>query len=374
MPAECVPLTTMEGNLSILNDTINRIDGLDLESMKLARERQDQLTKPQGSLGVLEELSIKMAGIQRRPIPEITRKVIIVMAGDHGVAAEGVSAFPQEVTPQMVANFAAGGAGINVLARHVGAEVRVVDVGVATSVDTPAVIDRKVRPGTANMAKGPAMTRDQAIACIEAGIEVAEAEIAAGADLLGTGDMGIANTTPSSAILTVFSGAGLEHSVGRGTGIGADAMDTKRKVIRTAIRVNQPDKRDGLDVLTKVGGLEIGGLAGVILGAAANGVPVIIDGFISGAAAMVAASLCPECRSYMIASHVSVEPGHKLMLEELALKPMLFMNMRLGEGTGAALASSLVEASCKVLAEMATFAEAGVAEKDGEKTEQGAGV
>lgn len=218
------------------------------------------------------------------------------------------------------------------------------------------------------------MTREEAVASIEAGIEVAEAAIADGADLLGTGDMGIANTTASSAILTVFSGAELEHSVGRGTGIGSDALEQKREVIRQAIRVNQPDKQDGLDVLAKVGGLEIGGLAGVILGAAAHRVPVIIDGFISSAAALVAASLCPESRNYMIASHVSVEPGHKLMLDELALKPMLFMNMRLGEGTGAALASSLVEASCKVLAEMATFAEAGVAEKNEDKTEQGAGI
>lgn len=357
-----------------LNKIIESIDGLDLKSMRLAHERQDQLTKPKGSLGVLEELSIKLAGIQGKPLPEISRKVIIVMAGDHGVADEGVSAFPQEVTPQMVANFAAGGAGINVLARHAGAEVRIVDMGVACPIDIPGVIDKKIRPGTANMAVGPAMTRDQAVACIEAGIEVAEEAIADGADLLGTGDMGIANTTASSAILTVFSGAELEHSVGRGTGIGADALDKKREVIRRAIKVNQPDKRDGLDVLAKVGGLEIGGLAGVILAAAANRVPVIIDGFISSAAALIAASLCPESRSYMIASHVSVEPGHKLMLDQLALKPMLFMNMRLGEGTGAALASSLVEASCKVLAEMATFAEAGVAEKDEDKTEQGAGI
>jgi nicotinate-nucleotide--dimethylbenzimidazole phosphoribosyltransferase len=360
--------------MKLLNKTIESIDGLDLKSMRLARERQDQLTKPKGSLGVLEELSIKLAGIQGKPLPEISRKIIIVMAGDHGVADEGVSAFPQEVTPQMVANFAAGGAGINVLARHAGAEVRIVDMGVACIIDIPGVIDKKIRPGTANMAVGPAMTRDQAVACIEAGIEVAEEAIADGADLLGTGDMGIANTTASSAILTVFSGAGLEHSVGRGTGIGADALDKKREVIRQAIKVNQPDKRDSLDVLAKVGGLEIGGLAGVILGAAANRVPVIIDGFISSAAALIAASLCPESRSYMIASHVSVEPGHKLMLDELALKPMLFMNMRLGEGTGAALASSLVEASCKVLAEMATFAEAGVAEKEEDKTEQGAGI
>jgi nicotinate-nucleotide--dimethylbenzimidazole phosphoribosyltransferase len=348
-----------------LSKTINSIKPLDKEAMQQARARQDQLTKPQGSLGVLEELSVKLAGIQRRPQPKIEKKVIIVMAGDHGVVAEGISAFPQEVTLQMVANFAAGGAGINVLARHVGAAVRIVDLGVAAAVeDIPGVIDKKVRPGTANITEGPAMSHEEAAAAVTAGIEVAEAEIAAGADLLGTGDMGIGNTTPSSAILTVFSGAETTLTVGRGTGIGSETLAKKRDVIRRAIEINQPRKEDGLDVLAKVGGLEIGGLAGVILGAAAGRVPVVIDGFISGAAAMIAASLCPESKSYMIASHVSVEPGHKLILEELALKPMLFMDMRLGEGTGAALAASLVEASCKVLSQMATFAEAGVAEKN----------
>ncbi|MFA5802792.1 MAG: nicotinate-nucleotide--dimethylbenzimidazole phosphoribosyltransferase [Thermoleophilia bacterium] len=347
-----------------LKTTISRITALDEVSMRQARERQDQLTKPQGSLGVLEELSIQMAGIQGQPLPYVSKKVIIVMAGDHGVVDEGVSAFPQEVTPQMVANFVAGGAGINVLARHSGAEVRVVDIGVAAQVEVEGIISRKIRPGTSNMAVGPAMTRAEAIQTVETGIEIAEAEIAAGASLLGTGDMGIGNTTPSSAILTVFSGVSLDHSVGRGTGIGPGALEQKKEVIRRAIRINQPDSEDGLDVLAKVGGLEIGGLAGVILAAAANRVPVIIDGFISSAAALVAASICPASKAYMIASHVSVEPGHKLMLEELGLKPMLFMNMRLGEGTGAAMAASLVEASCKVLSEMATFAEAGVAEKN----------
>lgn len=348
-----------------LSKTINSIKPLDKEAMQQARARQDQLTKPQGSLGVLEELSVKLAGIQGRPQPKIEKKVIIVMAGDHGVVAEGISAFPQEVTPQMVANFAAGGAGINVLARHVGAEVRVVDLGVAAPVeDIPGVINKKVRLGTANITEGPAMSHEEAAAAVTAGIEVAEAEIAAGADLLGTGDMGIGNTTPSSAILTVFSGAETTLTVGRGTGIGSETLAKKRDVVRRAIEINQPRKEDGLDVLAKVGGLEIGGLAGVILGAAAGRVPVVIDGFISGAAAMIAASLCPESKSYMIASHVSVEPGHKLILEELALKPMLFMDMRLGEGTGAALAASLVEASCKVLSQMATFGEAGVAEKN----------
>jgi len=350
--------------MDLLRSTIANISELDSEAMQQAADHQDQLTKPQGSLGILEELSIRMAGIQADPFPVVTRKVIIVMAGDHGVAAEGVSAFPPEVTPQMVGNFAAGGAGINVLARHVGAEVQVVDVGVAVPVDIPGVISRKVRPGTANMTVGPAMSYEDAIACVEVGIEIAEAAIEAGADLLGTGDMGIGNTTPSSAILSVISETSLDLTVGRGTGIGASAMEQKREAIRRAIEINQPDPADGLDVLAKVGGLEIGGLAGVILGAAANRVPVVIDGFISGAAALIAATICPASKDYMIASHVSVEPGHKLMLDALGLKPMLFMNMRLGEGTGAALASGLVEASCKVLSEMATFGEAGVSEKD----------
>ncbi|MBE0429716.1 MAG: nicotinate-nucleotide--dimethylbenzimidazole phosphoribosyltransferase [Thermoleophilia bacterium] len=351
-----------------LKYTLGSITPLDTEAMRLARARQDQLTKPPGSLGILEELSIRMAGIQANPLPQVGKKVIIVMAGDHGVVAEGVSAYPQEVTPQMVANFAASGAGINVLARHAGAEVRVVDMGVAAACDIPGVIQKKICPGTANMTMGPAMSREEAIDCLIAGIEIAEGEIAAGADLLGTGDMGIGNTTPASAILTMFSGASLEHTVGRGTGIGAAALEQKREAVRRALEINDPDPGDGIDVLAKVGGAEIGGLAGVILGAAAHRVPVVIDGFISSAAALIAASLSPASRDYMIASHVSIEPGHKLMLEELGLKPMLFMNMRLGEGTGAALASSLVEAACKVLCEMATFAEAGVAEKDEEKS------
>jgi nicotinate-nucleotide--dimethylbenzimidazole phosphoribosyltransferase len=346
-----------------LQETIRNIKPLDKRAMDAARARQDQLTKPQGSLGVLEELSIQLAGIQAAEKPVIGKKVIIVMAGDHGVVAEGVSAFPQEVTPQMVANFANGGAGINVLARHAGAEVRIVDIGVAVPVEIEGVIQSKVKAGTDNMAEGPAMSDDEAVQCLETGIRLAEAEIASGATVLGTGDMGIGNTTPSSAILTVISGVDLETTVGRGTGIGSEALVGKREVIRRAIEINNPDPKDGFDVLAKVGGLEIGGLAGVILGAAANRVPVVIDGFISSAAALIAASIAPESREYMIASHVSVEPGHKLMLEELGLKPMLFMNMRLGEGTGAALASSLVEASARVLTEMATFADAGVAEK-----------
>lgn len=371
MPSRQMPVNNQEVALSKLQQTIGNIEPLDAGAMEAARARQDQLTKPQGSLGVLEELSVKLAGIQGDPLPAVSRKVIIVMAGDHGVVAEGVSAYPQEVTPQMMANFVGGGAGINVLARHVGAEVRVVDMGVAVPVEIEGVIQNKVRAGTDNLAVGPAMSHNEAVRSLEAGIAITEAEIAAGADLLGTGDMGIGNTTPSSAILTAISGAGPETTVGRGTGIGNEALVLKRDVVQRAVDVNQPDPRDGIDVLAKVGGLEIGGLAGVILGAAAHRVPVIIDGFISSAAALIAATIAPASKDYMIASHVSVEPGHKLMLDELGLKPMLFMNMRLGEGTGAALASNLVEASCKVLSEMATFADAGVAEKNEEAPVEG---
>ena len=332
--------------------------------MVAARARQDNLTKPLGSLGRLEDLSIQMAGIQGKATPKITGKAIITMAGDHGVARSGVSAYPAEVTPQMVHNFLTGGAGINVLARHVDARVIIVDVGVA--VDMPAhpdLIVKKVAYGTANLAEGPAMTRDQAIQSIVAGIEVVEAELAKGLDLVATGDMGIGNTTPSSAIVATITGKTVPAVTGRGTGLDDPGLARKIAVIEQALAINKPDPLDAIDVLAKVGGFEIGGLAGVILGAAANRVGVVIDGFISGAAALIAAGIAPAARQYMIAGHRSVEGGHTYALAHLGLKPVLDLGFRLGEGTGAALAMSIVEASTKVLAEMATFAEAGVAEK-----------
>ncbi|MCL5292472.1 MAG: nicotinate-nucleotide--dimethylbenzimidazole phosphoribosyltransferase [Actinobacteria bacterium] len=347
-----------------LQETINSITGLDEDAMLLAGERQDSLTKPPGALGMLEELSIRVAGITGEPRPKIGRKVVIVMAGDHGVTAEGVSAYPSEVTPQMVLNFAAGGAAINVLARHVGAEVVVVDIGVATDVDALCVECRKVKSGTDNFARGPAMSIEEAVAVLETGIEIAEREIDRGATLIATGDMGIGNTTASSALLAAFTGLPLNGLVGKGTGIEEGLLGHKREVIESAIRVNKPDGNDPLDALAKLGGLEIGGLAGVILGAASRRTPVVIDGFISGAAALVAAKLAPRSVEYMIASHVSVEPGHRRMLEVLGLKPMLYMDMRLGEGTGAALGMALVEAATKIINEMATFEEAGVTQKE----------
>lgn len=349
--------------MKTLEQITKEIQNLDEGAMQQARERQDNLTKPQGSLGILEEISIKMAGITGNHLPQIGQKIIIVMAGDHGVVNEGVSAYPQEVTPQMVYNFLRGGAGINVIARHVGAKVKVVDMGVAAELEPhPKLVNKKIAYGTRNMAEGPAMTKEEGWASIQAGMEVVEGEIEEGATIIGTGDMGIGNTTPSTAILATFTSSPLEKLIGRGTGINEEGLIRKIKAIEKALRINQPDPKDPLDVLAKVGGFEIGGLAGVILGAAIRRRPVIIDGFISSSAALLASRIDPRTTDYMMASHVSAEPGHKIMLELMGLKPMLYMEMRLGEGTGAALGMSLVEAACKILSEMATFGEAGVSE------------
>ena len=346
-----------------LQNTINRIEPLDQEAMRQAQARQDNLTKPQGSLGLLEELSVKVAGIQGTARPKIRDKVIVTMAGDHGVAAEGVSLYPQEVTAQMVYNFLRGGAGINALARHVGARVVVADMGVATDLEPhPTLLAKKVAYGTKNMAQGPAMSREEAIQAIETGIEIVESELSRGVDIVGTGDMGIGNTTPSSAIVAALTGATVADVTGRGTGIDDEQLAHKIETVEQALAVNRPDPADPLDVLAKVGGLEIGGIAGVVLGAAAHRLPVVIDGFISGAGALIAAELAPQVKDYLVAAHLSVELGHRPVLERLGLTPLLHLNMRLGEGTGAALGISLVEAAVKVLNEMATFADAGVSE------------
>lgn len=351
-----------------LEETVARIGPLDEQAMEEARRRQDNLTKPLGSLGRLEEISIRVAGIQGRALPKIDRKAVIVMAGDHGVCAEGVSAYPAEVTPQMVQNFLRGGAGINVLARHVGARVVVVDMGVARELEPhPALISRKIALGTANLARGPAMSRAQAVEAVEVGIELVDAEAERGLDTVATGDMGIGNTTASSAIVAAVSGEPVSRVTGRGTGLDDAEWRRKVRVIEGALEVNRPDPGDALDVLAKLGGFEIAGLAGVILGAAARRVPVVVDGFISGAAAIVAWLFCPQVVQYVIAAHLSVEIGHQVVMRRLGLVPLLDLGMRLGEGTGGALGISIVEAAVKVLREMATFAEAGVSEAiDGE--------
>ncbi len=349
----------------LLSNIIEMIKPLDEEAMAEAGLRQDILTKPQGSLGRLEELSIQLAGIQGKPIPRIRHKAIITMAGDHGVVAEGVSAFPQQVTAQMVYNFLGGGAGINVITRQVGARIIVVDMGVATELEPkPQLLFRKVAFGTQNMSQGPAMTKEQAAKAIETGIEVVVSEVAKGLDIVGTGDMGIGNTTASSAICAVMTGKPVAEVTGRGTGIADKQLTHKVKVISSALAVNRPDPKQPLDVLAKVGGFEIGGLVGVMLAAAAHRVPVVIDGFISGAAALIATALSPELKDFLIAAHVSAEAGHQLLLRHLGLKPLLDLGMRLGEGTGAALGIFLAEAAARVLAEMSTFAEAEVSEGD----------
>jgi nicotinate-nucleotide--dimethylbenzimidazole phosphoribosyltransferase len=349
----------------LLANTIKMIKPLDKEAMDSARTRQDTLTKPRGSLGRLEELSIKLAGIQGKALPQIRHKVIFTMAGDHGVAAEGVSAYPAEVTAQMIYNFLKGGAGINVLARQAGARVVIVDMGVAAELEPhPKLVSRKIAPGTQDMLLRPAMTQEQAVAAIETGIELVGAEVARGFDIVGTGDMGIANTTSSSAICAVMTGKPVSEVTGRGAGLSDEQLAHKIEVIQRALEANHPDPKQPLEVLARVGGFEIGGLVGVMLAAAAHRIPIVIDGFISGAAALIAVALAPRLRDFLIPAHVSVEPGHKIALRHLRLKPLLNLNMRLGEGTGAILGIFLAEAAARILAEMSTFAEAGVSEKE----------
>ena len=347
-----------------LNETIQKIEKIDYSLDTKTQKRLDNLTKPQGSLGRLEALAKQIVEITRNENPSIKNKVIFTMAGDHGVTEEGISAYPKEVTPQMVYNFIRGGAGINVLARHVGAKVIVVDMGVACDLEKHAeLVIKKVNYGTKNMTKGPAMTREEAVKSIENGIAVFEEEFKKGIDIVGTGDMGIGNTTPSSAIASVITGRPAKDVTGRGTGIDDKALNNKIAIIEKAIKINKPNSNDGIDVLSKVGGFEIGGLAGVILGATSKRIPVIIDGFISSAAALIAYKIEPKTRDYMIAAHCSVERGHSIVLDYMGLNPLLDFDLRLGEGTGAALGMTIVEAGIKILTEMATFQSAGVSEK-----------
>lgn len=349
-----------------LTEALKNIRPVDTSRTSEIQARLDNLTKPQGSLGRLEELAKKYCLITGRDKPVIRNKLIFTFAGDHGVTEESVSAFPKEVTPQMVLNFLRGGAGVNVLAKHVGARVIVVDMGVDYEFETMEGLEiRKIGRGTRNMTKGPAMTREEAERAVIAGIELVE-KYKEGLDLLGTGDMGIGNTTPSSAIVSVITGTDPESVTGRGTGIDDHSLRNKVAIIKKAIAINNPDPKDALDVLAKVGGYEIAGIAGLVLGAALYRIPVVIDGFISTAGALIAAELNPLVKGYMIAAHQSVEVGHRIMLAHLEQIPLLDLNLRLGEGTGAALGMSLVEAGVKILAEMATFADAGVAEKHGE--------
>ncbi|HXV81387.1 MAG TPA: nicotinate-nucleotide--dimethylbenzimidazole phosphoribosyltransferase [Candidatus Binatia bacterium] len=345
----------------LLEKTLESIRPLDRAFEPEAQKRLDTLTKPQGSLGKLEELARRVAVIQGKVPPQLGRKLLFVFAADHGITEEGVSAYPKEVTAQMTQNFLRSTAAINVLARHYGVEVEVIDVGVdAEFSDSQGLRDCKVRRGTNNFSRGPAMNRPEALQSIEIGIRLVEEAAPEKLFLVGAGDMGIGNTSSAAAIVCALTGAAPRRVVGKGTGIDDRTWNRKLAVIERALEINRPDPKDPLDVLAKVGGLEIGAMTGVILAAAALRTPMVLDGFISGAAALLAQGLCPEVHDFLFASHLSAETGHGLVLETLDLAPVLDLAMRLGEGTGACILMGLIEAAARLLGEMATFESAGV--------------
>ncbi|MDQ7782578.1 MAG: nicotinate-nucleotide--dimethylbenzimidazole phosphoribosyltransferase [Desulfomonilaceae bacterium] len=353
--------------MNLLRDTVHRIVPQDESYRRKAKERLDQLTMPHWALGRLMGLAVDLAGMTGSMSPRTERKAIVVMAGDHGVVAEGVTKYPQEVTVQMVLNILNGGAGINALVQLTNAEVFVVDMGVAGDLspakDSDRFLSRAIGPGTANIAAGPAMTRTDAVRAVETGIRIA-VELGGSYDLLGTGDMGIGNTTPSSAIIAAFTGAAPADVTGRGTGIDEEQFRHKIRVIEKILQTNKPDPGDALDVLAKVGGFEIGGIAGLIVGAASMRKPILIDGLISTAGAMIAYGLAPVTADYMIAAHMSVEQGHKAALEFIGKRPLLDLDLRLGEGTGAAAAMPLVDGAVRILTQVATFEEAAVSKAE----------
>ncbi len=349
-----------------LQHIVNHIEPVDTAWIEKARQRTAQLVMPPRALGRLHDMAERFCAIQRTLDPRMESKGILIMAGDHGIAAEGVSAFPQQVTGAMVKTFLAGGAGINALARHVNARVWVVDMGIIDDLDPEDGRDgghllvSKMGRSTANFAQGAAMTREQAELTVLTGFKHAERLFEEGLQVLGTGDMGIANTTPSAAIGVVLTAAGLDEMVGRGTGVDDVGLARKKQAIEKGLRVNRPDAADGLDVLSKVGGFEIGGIAGAILAGARYRRPIVVDGFISTAGALIAQAICPASVDFMFAGHQSEEPGHQLMLHQLGLKPILDLGMRLGEGTGGAMAMSMMEGALKVFREVMTFEEAGI--------------
>ncbi|MEA3544089.1 MAG: nicotinate-nucleotide--dimethylbenzimidazole phosphoribosyltransferase [Thermodesulfobacteriota bacterium] len=351
--------------MDLLNKTINSITGQNQASRTQAKERLDQLIMPHWALGRMMDLALDIAGISGSVRPSVKRKTIVVMAGDHGITDAGISLFPKEVTVEMVRGFANGVAGINVLARQAGAEVKVVDMGVAGDLTPLAasgdIINRKIAAGTDNFAEGSAMSREMAVRALEAGISIAQ-ELADSTDLFGTGDMGIGNTSPSSAIVATLCQMPIAAVVGRGTGLDDAQLEHKIDVLEKALSLNNPDPTDPIDVISKVGGFEIAGIAGLVLGAAALKKPIVIDGFISTAGALIAGRLAPESKEYMIAAHRSVEKGQVAALADLGKEPLLDLQFRLGEGTGAAVAMNLVEGAVAILTEMATFSEAAVSE------------
>lgn len=354
-------------NVGFLEATCRQIYPQDSAIRDKALQRLEQLTMPHWALGTFMDLAVDLAGMTRSMHPPVKRKKIVVMAGDHGVTAEGISGYPADVTTQMVHNMMSGGAGINALAGQAGAEVVMVDMGAKDAFDSlqgqPGFISKKIANGTQNIMVGPAMSQTHAVLTLEAGIEVANT-LGPETDVFGTGEMGIGNTTPSSAIAAAVTGKPVEEVTGSGTGIDEAQLDHKIQVIKQSLAVNKPDAKNGVDVLAKIGGFEIGGIAGLILGAAAQRKPVVVDGFIATAGALIAYLIEPFVRDYIIFAHKSVEPGHKMMQEKMQLEPLFDLKFRLGEGTGAAFAMNAVEAAVALLTEVRTFAEAGVSGKE----------
>lgn len=332
------------------------------EAVRLqAKARLDSLTKPIGSLGRLEDVAAHYCAMTGKASAPRLDAVVFTLAADHGVTAEEVSAYPQSVTAQMVKNFVHGGAAVNVLARHAEASLRLVDMGVAEDLHTcTGLLDHKIAYGTKNFLSEPAMSREQALQSIRVGMDLAKAACADGKNLVAVGEMGIGNTTSSAAVVSVLTGQSVEQVTGRGTGVDDRTLKRKISVIEQALALHHPSSSDAIEVLTKVGGFEIGGMAGLMLGAAACRVPVVLDGFITGASALLAVALDPRCRDYLLASHLSLESGHRIVLDHLRLEPLLDLQMRLGEGTGACLAVAIIHAALKIYREMATFEDARV--------------
>ncbi len=348
-----------------ISDIVAGIQGVSEEFLNKAKDLTAQLVMPSRALGEIHIIGERLCGIRRTLRPSVNKKVFLVMAGDHGIAGSGVSAYPQSVTGEMVKTFLKGGAGINVLARQLRAQVVVMDAGIIPDIpdrfsEGGRLVSRKIARGTGDFSKGPAMTREQAISSIFNGYLLAMEIFEQGAEIIGTGDMGIGNTSPSSAIGAVITGAPVEKMTGKGTGVNEQGLSRKCATIKQGLEINNPDAADPLDVLSKLGGFEIGAIAGAILAAASVERPVVIDGFISGAGALIAHGLCPDVTDYIFAGHQSAEQGHQVMLRHLGLSPIVNLGMRLGEGTGAALAMHIIEAAARILGEMATFEEAGV--------------
>lgn len=343
-----------------LKETLDLIRPLDHKAEQAALARQDSLIKPLGSLGKLEDIAIRIAGITGQVYSRLPKKCIVVMCADNGICEEGVSACPQSVTRTQAVNFTLGRSGINVLSRQAGSELRIVDIGIADSLVTPGILNRKIAEGTRNMSREPAMSREQAIRGLETGIEITEQLNTEGFTLLGTGEMGIGNTSTASAILMAFTGLSAEEVVGRGAGLTTEAHRNKIRVIEQALSVNRPDPSDPLDILAKVGGFDIAGMAGCFLAGAALRIPVVVDGFISAVAALLACRIHPGVKDFLIPSHASAEPGYRHAMDAMGLSPSLLLDMRLGEGTGCALMFPVIDAALAIVNEMATFEEGNI--------------